>query len=60
MGGIAAILFGVYASLIGFRVINASRKQDEKYEKWYASWGSKLKIAGPILIAIGTIMLFIK
>ncbi|MFH1189906.1 MAG: hypothetical protein V1682_04380 [Candidatus Omnitrophota bacterium] len=46
--------------MIGFRVISASKKQDEKYEKWYAAWGSKMKIIGPVLILVGIIMLFMK
>ncbi|PIU41752.1 MAG: hypothetical protein COS99_03790 [Candidatus Omnitrophica bacterium CG07_land_8_20_14_0_80_42_15] len=60
MVGIGAILVGVYISLIGFRIISASKKQGEEYEKWYATWGSKMKIIGPVLIIIGIITLFIK
>ncbi|MFH0732886.1 MAG: hypothetical protein V2A72_08240 [Candidatus Omnitrophota bacterium] len=60
MGGIGTILIGIYITLIGFKVISASKNKGEAYEKWHAKWGSKMKIAGPILIVLGIVMLFVK
>jgi len=54
------ILLGVYITLIGFRVISASKKQDEKYEEWLKKWGLFLKIGGPVLILAGILQIVMR
>lgn len=51
--GILLFLVGIYCTLIGFRVISASKKQGPEYDAWHKKWGLLLKIAGPIMIMAG-------
>jgi hypothetical protein len=56
----AAIPFivGIYCLLVGFRVVGKKPGADPKYDEWHARFGIFLKIAGPVLMAVG-VMYFI-
>jgi len=44
---------GVYATLLGFRVVGAKPGQSLKSDEWHARFGKLLKVLGPLLILFG-------
>lgn len=48
------VLGGLYATLMGFRVVGA-RSGDPKYEAWHARIGRHLKWLGPAVMGSGVL-----
>ncbi|MBC8372990.1 MAG: hypothetical protein H8E53_05300 [Planctomycetes bacterium] len=59
MTGIVMIIFGAYFTLIGLGKVAVSKKA-EKNTEWLNKYGMFLKIAGPIMVVCGGILLFLK
>lgn len=55
--GIIPLLGGIYCTLLGFGVV-APGKNAEKNAQWLATFGTFMKIVGPLLIVFGTAELF--
>ena len=55
-GGIP-FLGGIYATLMGFRVIGKRPGESVKYDQWYERFGTTFKVLGPLLIAFGLIQM---
>jgi hypothetical protein len=51
----AAIPFfgGIYATLLGFRVVGKKPGASPKYDEWHSRFGSLLKLLGPLLVLFG-------
>ncbi len=58
LGGLIPLIGGVYATLVGFRVIRVSRKNSEELEQWYQRYGILFKIGGPLIVLLGLLELF--
>lgn len=44
---------GIYATLLGFRVLGKSPGADPKYDEWHHRFGGLLKVLGPLLVLFG-------
>jgi hypothetical protein len=44
---------GLYATLLGYRLVGKPRGVDFKYDQWHERFGSMLRILGPVLILFG-------
>jgi hypothetical protein len=55
----AAIPFvvGVYCLLVGFRLVGKRPGADPKFDRWHERFGTVLKVAGPVLMALGVFYL---
>jgi len=53
--GVFMLLLGIYACLVGFKVVNVSKKSGPEQDKWYATWGTKFKYLGPIIVVCALI-----
>jgi hypothetical protein len=55
------VLIGLYASLLGHRVVGKKPGESPDYDKWHEAWGGTLKALGPVIAACsaltGAIML---
>ena len=50
--------FGVYMSLIAYRVLPKNPKNPEEFEEWYKKFGKMLKIISPLVVIFGVLKLF--
>jgi hypothetical protein len=48
---------GIYALLVGFRVVGKKPGQDPKYDQWHQKFGMVLKVCGPVLILLSIFFL---
>jgi hypothetical protein len=51
--GAIPVFGGVYAALLGFRVIGKKPGQDARYDERLGKYGGLLKIGGPLLAFYG-------
>ena len=51
-GGIP-IVGGIYATLLGLRIIGKPPGESPKYDRWHERFGRTLKVLGPILVFFG-------
>ncbi len=51
-GGIP-LIGGIYATLIGFRVVGKPLGTSREYDQWHERFGTVLKVCGPMMIAFG-------
>lgn len=56
---LAMILGGLYATLIGYKVIKIKGKPEdqEKIDIWFQKFGTLMKIGGIVLIVLGLFLL---
>ena len=52
--GLIPLLFGIYCTLIGFRIV-APGKNPELNEQWLKKFGPFMKISGPLLTLFGLV-----
>lgn len=50
-------LLGIFATLLGYRLIGRKPGQVEAYDKYYARVGKHLKWIGPLIIALCSIVI---
>lgn len=55
--GSIPLLGGVYATLLGHRVLGKKEGEDVKYDAWYERYGGLFKWLGPALILFGILQL---
>ena len=53
LNGLIVLAFGVYSSLVGYRIIPANFSDPKKSSAWMARWGGQARIGGPLLILFG-------
>ena len=52
-----SILGGIYAVLLGYRVLGPKPDINPKYDVWHNQWGKHLKWGGPLLIAFSLVQI---
>jgi hypothetical protein len=50
------LALGVYAALLGYRVIGPKPGADEKHDRWSERYGQLFRFVGPVLIAVGVVL----
>ncbi len=49
VNGVIPFLGGIYAALLGFRVLGKKNGVNERYDEWHRKYAKFLKVLGPIL-----------
>ncbi len=44
---------GIYATLLGFRVVGKPPGESAKYDEWHARFGKLFRVLGPFVILFG-------
>ena len=53
VNGAIPVLGGIYATLLGYRVVGKKPGVNAKYDEWHSCYGQLLKVLVPVLVVFG-------
>ncbi len=51
------LLGGIYATLLGFRVVGKKPLESLEYDRWHERFGPMLRVLGPLVVLFGVFQL---
>lgn len=54
--GVIPFLGGIYATLLGFRIIGPKPGAKPKHDEWHRRWGGFVRLGGPLIVVFGVFL----